>query len=36
MSERKQLPIIAMDGVSKQYQTGVDALKDITLRIEKG
>lgn len=36
MSERKQLPIIAMDGVSKQYQTGVDALKDITLRIEQG
>lgn len=36
MAEKKQLPIIAMDDVSKQYQTGVDALKNITLRIENG
>lgn len=36
MTEKKQLPIIALDGVSKQYQTGVDALKNITLRIQKG
>ncbi|MCR5797090.1 cell division ATP-binding protein FtsE [Eubacterium xylanophilum] len=28
--------MIAMDNVSKQYQTGVDALKRVTLRIEKG
>lgn len=32
----KQLPIISLDHVSKQYQTGVDALKDISLRIDKG
>lgn len=36
MAEKKQLPIIALDDVSKQYQTGVDALKNITLRIENG
>ncbi|MCI8365176.1 MAG: cell division ATP-binding protein FtsE [Eubacterium sp.] len=28
--------MIALDGVSKQYQTGVDALKDVSLRIEQG
>ena len=31
-----QLPIIALDDVSKQYQTGVDALKHVTLQIENG
>lgn len=36
MADNRQLPIIALDDVSKQYQTGVDALKNITLRIEKG
>lgn len=36
MAANKQLPIIALDDVSKQYQTGVDALKNISLRIEKG
>ncbi len=36
MAEERRLPIIALDGVSKHYQTGVDALKDITLRIDKG
>lgn len=36
MAEKKRLPIIALDQVSKQYQTGVDALKNITLRIEQG
>lgn len=36
MAENKQLPIIALDDVSKQYQTGVDALKNVSMRIEKG
>lgn len=36
MDTNKPLPIIALDGVSKQYQTGVDALKDVSLRIEQG
>ncbi len=36
MAANKKLPIIAMESVSKQYQTGVEALKDITLRIEQG
>lgn len=36
MAEKKRLPIIALDGVTKQYQTGVDALKNVTLRIEPG
>nr|WP_242837145.1 cell division ATP-binding protein FtsE [Eubacterium xylanophilum] len=36
MAVDNKRPIIAMDNVSKQYQTGVDALKRVTLRIEKG
>ena len=36
MSDSSKLPIIALDNVSKQYQTGVDALKNVSLRIEKG
>ncbi len=36
MDTNKPLPIIALDAVSKQYQTGVDALKDVSLRIEQG
>lgn len=36
MAEKKERPIIAMDDVSKQYQTGVDALKKISLRIQQG
>lgn len=36
MAANKQLPIIALDDVCKQYQTGVDALKNISLRIDKG
>ncbi len=36
MSTEKQLPIISLDNVSKQYQTGVDALKNVSLRIDKG
>ncbi len=35
MAEKK-LPIIALDHVSKQYQTGVDALKEISMRIDPG
>ena len=31
-----QLPIIALDDVSKQYQTGVDALKHVNLQIKNG
>ena len=30
------MPIIALDDVSKQYQTGVDALKHVTLQIKNG
>lgn len=33
---KKVIPIIALDHISKQYSTGVDALNDITIRIEKG
>ena len=36
MDTNKPLPIIALDAGSKQYQTGVDALKDVSLRIEQG
>lgn len=36
MATKKERPIIAMDGVSKQYQTGVDALKKISLQIQQG
>lgn len=37
MQEVKQkIPIIALEHISKQYSTGVDALKDISLRIDKG
>lgn len=36
MDTNKPLPIIALEAVSKQYQTGVDALKDVSLRIEQG
>ncbi len=36
MATEKQLPIISLDNVSKQYQTGVDALKNVSLRIDKG
>ena len=34
--EKKIIPIIAMDHISKQYSTGVDALRDISIRINKG
>ena len=36
MDTNKPLPTIALDAVSKQYQTGVDALKDVSIRIEQG
>lgn len=36
MASNKQLPIIALDDVSKQYQTGVDALKHISMQIQNG
>lgn len=36
MSENKKIPIIIMDQVSKQYSTGVDALEEVSVRIEKG
>ena len=35
-SEKKNIPIIALDQVSKQYSTGVDALEEVSIRIEKG
>ena len=34
--EKKSIPIIALDHISKQYSTGVDALDDMSLRIDKG
>lgn len=37
MEEKKKvIPIIALDHICKQYSTGVDALNDISIRIEKG
>ena len=36
MEEKKNVPMIRMDQVSMQYSTGVDALCDVSLRIEKG
>lgn len=33
---KKNIPIIAMDHIKKQYSTGVDALVDISIRINKG
>ncbi len=35
MSEQKSVPIIALDHISKTYSTGVEALEEVTLRIEK-
>lgn len=34
--KKKKIPIIAMDHISKQYSTGVDALNDVSIRVEKG
>lgn len=36
MSEKNALPMIALDHITKQYSTGVDALTDVSVRIEKG
>ncbi len=36
MSGQKNVPIIALDHISKKYSTGVEALEEVTLRIEKG
>lgn len=36
MEEKKNVPMIRMDQVSMQYFTGVDALCDVSIRIEKG
>lgn len=33
---RREIPIIAMEHITKQYTTGVDALRDISIRIGKG
>jgi cell division transport system ATP-binding protein len=35
-NEKKEVPIIALEHISKQYSTGVDALNDVSLRINKG
>lgn len=35
-SQKRVIPIIALDHISKQYATGVEALQDISIRIEKG
>ena len=35
-TKKKAIPIIAMDHISKQYSTGVEALHDISIRIQKG
>lgn len=35
-TKKKVLPIIAMDHISKQYSTGVEALCDVSIRIHKG
>ena len=35
-TKKKVIPIIAMDHICKQYSTGVEALHDISIRINKG
>jgi cell division transport system ATP-binding protein len=35
-TKKKVIPIIAMDHISKQYSTGVEALSDVSIRIYKG
>ena len=35
-TKKKVIPIIAMDHISKQYYTGVEALSDVSIRIHKG
>lgn len=33
---RREIPIIALEHITKQYQAGVDALHDVSIRIRKG
>lgn len=33
---RREIPIIALEHITKQYQAGVDALHDISIRIRRG
>lgn len=35
-TKKKVIPIIAMEHISKQYSTGVEALSDVSIRIHKG
>lgn len=35
-TKKKVIPIIAMDHISKQHSTGVEALSDVSIRIHKG
>ena len=35
-TKKKVIPIIAMDHISEQYSTGVEALSDVSIRIHKG
>ena len=35
-TKKKVIPIIAMDHISKQYSTGVEALSDVSIRSHKG
>lgn len=35
-TKKRVIPIIAMDHISKQYSTGVEALSDVSIRIHKG
>ena len=34
--KKKSIPMILLDHITKQYSTGVDALRDVSIRIEKG
>ena len=33
---KREIPIIAMEHITKRYQAGVDALHDVSIRIRKG
>lgn len=36
MEEKKKIPMLAMDHIYMQYSTGVEALQDVSIKIEKG
>ena len=36
MEEKKNIPMLAMDHIYMQYSTGVEALQDVSIKIEKG